>query len=123
MKDKKYSEDHEWVLSNESMATVGITNHAQENLGDIVFIELPQKGKIVNNGDQIGIVESVKAASDLISPVSGEIIEVNNDLQNSPQIINTNAENKGWYMKIKLNKIDELDKLMNLDQYNNFINK
>ena len=121
MNEMKFTEDHEWILPKESFALVGITNHAQENLGDIVFIELPQIGKFVNSGDQIGIVESVKAASDLISPASGEIIEVNNSLQKTPQIINSDPEDQGWYMKIKLNKIDELDQLMNSDQYNKFI--
>ena len=87
MNEMKFTKDHEWILQKASFAFVGITNHAQENLGDIVFIELSQIGKFVNSGDQIGIVESVKAASDLISPASGEIIEVNNNLQKTPQII------------------------------------
>ena len=121
MNEMKFTKDHEWILQKASFAFVGITNHAQENLGDIVFIELPQIGKFVNFGDQIGIVESVKAASDLISPASGEIIEVNNNLQKTPQIINSSPEDEGWYMKIKLNKMDELNKLMNSDQYNKFI--
>ena len=89
MSERKYSKDHEWLELNEDIATVGITNHAQESLGDIVFIDLPKIGRLVKFGDQIGVVESVKAASDLFSPVSGEIIEVNNELQNSPQLLNT----------------------------------
>ena len=121
MTDKKYTEDHEWISIDDDIATVGISNHAQESLGDIVFIELPKIGKLIKQGDQVGVVESVKAASDLFSPVSGEIIEVNNELQNSPQIINEDPENAGWFMKIKLNNPDELKKLMNLDEYKEII--
>jgi len=117
MNEKKYSKDHEWLELNDDIATVGITNYAQESLGDIVFIELPEIGRLVKSGDQIGVVESVKAASDLFSPVSGEIIEVNNELQNSPQLLNTDSENTGWYMKIKIDNADELTNLMNFNQY------
>ena len=117
MNERKYSKDHEWLELNDDIATVGITNHAQESLGDIVFIELPEIGRLVKFGDQIGVVESVKAASDLFSPVSGEIIEVNNELQNSPQLLNTDPENTGWYMKIKIDNTEELTNLMNFNQY------
>jgi len=121
MSERKYSKDHEWLELNEDIATVGITNHAQESLGDIVFIELPEIGRLVKFGDQIGVVESVKAASDLFSPVSGEIIEVNNELQNSPQLLNTDPENTGWYMKIKIDNTEELTNLMNFNQYKEMI--
>ena len=121
MSEKKYSKDHEWVFCKDKIATIGITNYAQESLGDIVFIELPKIGKLIKNGDQVGVVESVKAASDLFSPVSGEIIEVNEELQNSPHLINEDAEKSGWYMKVKLNSIDELSKLMNFDEYKEII--
>ena len=117
MSERKYSKDHEWLELNDDIATVGITNYAQESLGDIVFIELPEIGRLVKSGDQIGVVESVKAASDLFSPVSGEIIEVNNELQNSPQLLNTDPENTGWYMKIKIDNTEELINLMNFNQY------
>ena len=117
MSERKYSKDHEWLELNDDIATVGITNYAQESLGDIVFIELPEIGRLVKSGDQIGVVESVKAASDLFSPVSGEIIEVNNELQNSPQLLNTDPENTGWYMKIKIDNAEELTNLMNFNQY------
>ena len=121
MSEKKYSKDHEWILCKDDFATVGITNYAQESLGDIVFIELPKIGRSVKFGDQVGVVESVKAASDLFSPVSGEIIEVNNELQNSPHLINEDSENLGWYMKIKINNVDELNKLMNFKEYKEII--
>ena len=121
MNEKKYSKDHEWVFCKDDLATVCITNYAQESLGDIVFIELPKIGQLVKLGDQVGVVESVKAASDLFSPISGEIIEINNELQNSPQLINEDPENLGWYMKIKLNSINELSRLMNFDEYKELI--
>ena len=117
MTEKKYSKDHEWILIENEIGIIGITDYAQESLGDIVFIELPELGKLVNIGDQVGVVESVKAASDLFSPISGEIIEVNKELTNSPQLMNNDPENSGWYMKIKLNNIDESKKLMNFDEY------
>jgi glycine cleavage system H protein len=117
MTENKYSKDHEWILIENEIATIGITDHAQESLGDIVFIELPKLGRLINAGDQVGVVESVKAASDLFAPISGEIIEVNNELTNSPQLINSDPENSGWYMKIKLNDVEELKKLMNYDEY------
>ncbi len=117
MTEKKYSKDHEWILIENEIAIIGITDHAQESLGDIVFIELPKVGRLINAGDQVGVVESVKAASDLYAPISGEIIEVNNELTNSPQLINSDPENSGWYMKIKLNDVEELKKLMNYDEY------
>ena len=117
MSDKKYSKEHEWVYLENEVATVGITNYAQESLGDIVFIELPETGKSIKIGDQVGVVESVKAASELYSPVSGKIIEINNDLKTNPQLLNTDPENTGWYMKIKVDNTEELTNLMNFNQY------
>ena len=122
MSEIKYSKDHEWVSTENDIATVGITNHAQESLGDIVFIELPEVGKIVKAGEQVGVVESVKAASELFSPISGKIIQVNDTLSKEPHLINSDAENKGWYMKIKMEKTDELGDLMDISQYKKIIN-
>ena len=122
MSEKKYSKDHEWVSTKNNIATVGITNHAQESLGDIVFIELPKVGKILKAGEQVGVVESVKAASELYSPISGKIIQVNDNLSKEPQLINSDAENNGWYMKIKMEKTDELEDLMDINQYKKIIN-
>ena len=103
MNDKQYTKNHEWLSLKDEVATIGITNFAQESLGDIVFVELPKIGKLIKKGDQIGVVESVKAASDLLSPISGEIIEINTKLKNSPQLVNEDSENlltkliaKGW---------------------------
>ena len=117
MTEKKYSKEHEWVFLENEVATVGITNHAQESLGDIVFVELPDIGKFIKVGDQVGVVESVKAASELYSPVSGKIIQINNKLKSTPQLLNTDPENSGWYMKIKIDNTEELTNLMNLNQY------
>ncbi len=121
MSEKKYSKDHEWVFIANQIATVGITNYAQESLGDIVFIELPEIGKYIKMGDQVGVVESVKVASELYSPVSGKIIEINNELTRTPQLLNTDPENTGWYMKLKTNNTEELNNLMNFNQYKKMI--
>ncbi len=121
MSEKKYSKEHEWVFLESEIATVGITNYAQESLGDIVFIELPETGKSIKIGEQVGVVESVKAASELYSPVSGKIIEINNELTTNPQLLNTDPENSGWYMKIKIDNAEELTNLMNINQYKEII--
>ena len=121
MTEKKYSKDHEWILIENEIAIIGITEHAQESLGDIVFIELPELGKLVNIGDQVGVVESVKVASELYSPVSGKIIEINNELIKNPQLLNSDPENSGWYMKLKIDDTAELNNLMNFNQYKELI--
>ena len=121
MSEKKYTKDHEWISLQGVVATIGITNYAQESLGDIVFIELPEIGKLVQAGDQVGVIESVKAASEIYSPVSGKIVEVNNELINAPQLVNTNPEDSGWYIKIKIEKTDEFNNLMSFDQYKKII--
>ena len=123
MSEKKYSEDHEWVTIQNDIATIGISNHAQESLGDIVFIELPEIGKSVKSKVSLCVVESVKAASDIYSPLDGEITEVNKNLENDASIINQDAENNGWIFKIKINNPDQLNNLMNSDDYNKFLEK
>ena len=121
MSEKKYTKDHEWISLQGLVATIGITNYAQESLGDIVFVELPEIGKLVQAGDQVGVIESVKAASEIYSPVSGKIIEVNNELIKTPQLINTDPEDSGWYIKINIEKTDELNNLLSFDQYKKII--
>ena len=121
MTEKKFTKEHEWVFLKNEIATVGITNYAQESLGDIVFVELPEIGKLVKIGDQVGVVESVKAASELYSPVSGKIIEINSELNTTPQLLNIDPENTGWYMKIKIDNTEELTNLMNFNQYKEMI--
>ena len=121
MSEKKYTKDHEWIKIENEIGTVGITNNAQEQLGDIVFFELPELNKKVKKGEQVGVVESVKAASELYTPVSGEIIEINNNLTQTPDLVNKDPEDSGWYMKIKLDDINESENLMSLEQYNQMI--
>ena len=121
MNNKKYTKEHEWIEVINEIGTVGITNNAQEQLGDVVFVELPELNKKVKKGDQVGVVESVKAASELYSPISGEIVEINEELNNNPALVNTDPENTGWFMKIELDDSSELKELMNLEQYNEMI--
>jgi glycine cleavage system H protein len=120
--DMKFLTSHEWVRpEQDGTACIGITEHAQELLGDLVYIELPKIGQKINAKSTIGVVESVKAASDLYSPVSGEIIEINNNAVNDPTIINNSPHSEGWLIKVKLNDISELNNLMNLDEYRKMI--
>ena len=121
MSEKKYTKDHEWVSIDNGIATVGISNHAQESLGDIVFIELPSVGKSVNAKEEICVVESVKAASDIYAPIDGEIMEVNNSLEGDAAIINQDAENTGWIFKMKVSNPSQYDELMTEDEYKNFL--
>ncbi len=114
----KYASTHEWILVNEDgIATVGISDHAQEALGDIVFVELPESGTSVNAKDEVAVVESVKAASDIYSPVSGEIISANNDLTDAPETVNSVPYDGGWFYKIRLTNELELDELMDAEAY------
>lgn len=113
----KYSEDHEWVSVDGDIATVGITDYAQKALGDIVFVETPDIGSEVDQGDEAGVVESVKAASDIIAPVSGEVVEVNEDLEDAPNTVNTDPTGDGWMFKVKLSDPEELDDLMDHAAY------
>ena len=121
MVNKKFTKDHEWIENNDNIGTVGITNNAQEQLGDVVFFELPEINKKIKRGDQVGVIESVKAASELYSPVSGEIIEINEELKDNPGLVNTDPENTAWFMKIKMENPEELKDLMDIIQYNEMI--
>jgi glycine cleavage system H protein len=121
MAEVKYSEDHEWISIEDDVGTVGITDFAQEQLGDIVFVELPETGTVLGKGDQVGVVESVKAASEIYAPVAGEIFEANEVLMDAPETVNTAAESGGWFFKIKLADMSELDDLMNHAAYKAFI--
>mmetsp|Transcript_30864 Transcript_30864/g.92060 ORF Transcript_30864/g.92060 Transcript_30864/m.92060 type:complete len:152 (-) Transcript_30864:712-1167(-) len=116
----KFSKDHEWVKVEGEVATVGITDHAQEQLGDVVFVDLPEVGAQVTANDTMGAVESVKAASDVYAPVSGEVTDVNGALNDEPALINSSAESDGWMCKIKLSTPGELDGLMDADAYKKF---
>lgn len=118
----KYSKDHEWVIVENGIATIGITNHAQEQLGDVVFVELPAIGKKVAAHDQAAVVESVKAASEVYVPVSGEVVEVNKELEGDPALVNREAEGAAWFMKVKLANPAELDDLMDKAAYDKLVN-
>jgi glycine cleavage system H protein len=118
----KYSKDHEWVAVENGIATIGITNHAQEQLGDVVFVELPEVGKSVTAHGEAAVVESVKAASEVYSPVSGEVVAVNSELEGDPAMVNRDAEGGAWFMKVKLSKPSELDELMDKSAYDAFVN-
>ncbi|MEM9285059.1 MAG: glycine cleavage system protein GcvH [Pseudomonadota bacterium] len=113
----KYTEDHEWISVDGDTATVGITAHAAEQLGDVVFVELPEVGKSFSKGDDMAVVESVKAASDVYAPVSGAILEVNEALVDAPEGVNEGPENSGWFVKLKLADPSELDSLMDEEAY------
>ena len=117
----KYSEDHEWVeLAEDDLVTIGITDFAQEQLGDLVFIELPEVGDEVSQGDNICVIESVKAASDLIAPVSGEVVAVNERLNDEPELASEYPTGEGWFVKMKLSDVSELDDLMDEAAYQEF---
>ena len=121
MADVKFTEDHEWIRIEGDVGTVGITDFAQEQLGDIVFIELPEAGTALGKGDQAGVVESVKAASEIYTPVAGEITEANEALVNAPYTVNAEAEGGGWFFKIKVSHMSELEGLMDEAAYKAFI--
>ena len=116
-----YTKDHEWIKIDGNVGVVGITAYASEQLGDIVFVELPEDGKIAEIGKDIAVVESVKAASEVYSPVSGKIIESNGDLNLNPDIVNEDPVGKGSFYKIEISNNDELSELMSEDQYNKHI--
>jgi len=118
----KYSEDHEWVDAKEDdLVVIGITDFAQEQLGDLVYVELPEVGDECIKGENISVIESVKAASDLVAPVSGSIIEVNSRLEDEPEIVTEDSMGEGWFIKVKLSDPAELDELMDEEAYNAFI--
>jgi glycine cleavage system H protein len=118
---KKYTEEHEWLSVEGNIATVGITEHAQTQLGDVVFVDLPAIGKQVEKGKDAAVVESVKAASDVYAPITGEIVEVNSKLADNPALVNEDAEGAAWFMKIKVANPAELDGLMDKAAYDKFV--
>jgi glycine cleavage system H protein len=118
---EKFSKDHEWVRVDGDIATIGITNHAQEQLGDVVFVEVPEVGRKVSAGEAVAVVESVKAASDVYAPVSGEVVEANGDLAANSALVNEDAEGKAWFFKVRLANTAELDALMDRAGYDAFV--
>jgi glycine cleavage system H protein len=117
----KYSKEHEWVLVEDRIATIGITEYAQQELGDIVYVELPEVGEKVVKDDPFGAVESVKAVSDIYAPVSGTVLEVNDALPDSPETINEDAYGDGWMIKVEMSDTDDLKDLMSADEYAEYI--
>jgi glycine cleavage system H protein len=118
--DLRYSEEHEWVRMDGDLATIGITAYAQDSLGDIVFVELPTVGRTLSSGEGFGVVESVKAVSDVYSPVPGEIVEVNSGLETTPEHVNNAPYGEGWMIRVRVSDASTLDKLMDADAYTAF---
>ncbi|TVQ26792.1 MAG: glycine cleavage system protein GcvH [Spirochaetaceae bacterium] len=118
--DVKYQESHEWALKDDNLVIVGISDYAQDSLGDVVYVELPDVGDVKKKGDSFGVVESVKAASDVYMPVSGEIIEINADLDDNPSNVNDSPFDSGWLIKIKPSDPSELDSLMSAQEYKTY---
>jgi len=121
MATERFTRDHEWIRVEGGVATIGITNHAQTQLGDVVFVDLPDVARKVAQGEAVAVVESVKAASDVFSPIAGEVTEVNGDLTGQPALVNEDAEGKAWFFKIKVADAAELDALMDRAAYEAFV--
>ena len=119
----KYSKEHEWVAAEGSVATVGITDYAQDQLGEIVYVELPAVGDKISKDDPFGVVESVKAVSDIYAPLSGTVVEINEDLPESPEVVNEDPYGDGWLIKVKISDAAELDDLMDNEEYEELVAK
>jgi glycine cleavage system H protein len=121
MATTRYTNEHEWIRLDGDVATIGISNHAQTQLGDIVYVELPAVGKKVAKGDETAVVESVKAASEVYAPVGGEVVAVNAELEGAPATVNEDAEGKGWFIKLKVADAAEFEQLMTPEQYKEYL--
>jgi len=117
----KYSKEHEWVIADEAVATIGITDHAQDQLGEIVYLELPAVGEKISKDDPFGVVESVKAVSDIYAPVSGTVVEINEGLPESPEVINEDPYGDGWLIKVRISDPSELEDLMDAEEYEDMV--
>ena len=116
----KFSKDHEWISIDKGVGTVGITNHAQQQLGDVVFVEVPEMGRKIKAAESVAVVESVKAASDIYAPVTGEVVAINDAVVKNPALVNEGAESTAWFFKVKLSDPKELDALMDKVAYDKF---
>ena len=121
--DNRYAKSHEYVHVEGGIGTIGISDYAQKELGDVVFVELPQVGSQLDANDELGSIESVKAVSELFAPVSGEVIEVNEALADKPELVNTDPYGDGWMVRVRLSTPDEVDELMNAEEYEEFVEK
>jgi glycine cleavage system H protein len=119
--DKRYTKEHEWLVLDGDIATVGITDHAQEQLGDLVHVELPELEREVVEGETCAVVESVKAASDVFAPLGGKVVEINETIVEDPSIVNSDAEGEGWFFRIELDDPDSFETLMDQDAYDEFL--
>jgi glycine cleavage system H protein len=119
--DKRFTKDHEWVLLDGDIATIGITDHAQEQLGDLVHVELPELDRQVAEAETCAVVESVKAASDVYAPLAGKIVEINETILDDPSIVNSDAEGEGWFFRLELDDADSFETLMDQDAYDEFL--
>jgi glycine cleavage system H protein len=117
----RYSQEHEWVAVDGDIATIGITDYAQEQLGDVVYVELPAAGKVLNKDDTFGVVESVKAVSDIYAPVSGTVTETNADLPNAPELVNADPYGKAWMIRVRLSNPQEVNEMMDAAVYQKFV--
>ena len=120
-KGLKYTKEHEWVLLEENIATVGITDFAQESLGDITYVQLPKEGEEIKKDDAFGVVESVKAVSDLYVPVSGRVVEINQPLLSAPELVNEDPYHDGWMIKIEIKDESDVEELMSAEEYTEYI--
>ncbi len=116
-KDLMYTDDHEWAKFDNNIVTIGITDFAQGELGDIIFVELPELGSAVEKGEPFGTIEAVKTVTDLLSPITGKIIEINNEIEDSPEFINEDCYGKGWFVKIEITDLSEKEKLLSAKDY------
>jgi len=121
--DNRYAKSHEYVHLEGNVATIGITEYAQKELGDVVFVELPQPGTILDAGDELGSIESVKAVSELFSPVTGEVVEINEALADNPALVNTDPYGDGWMIRMAVKDATEVDELMTAEEYDEYIEK
>lgn len=122
-KDLKYDREHEWVRLDGDIATIGITEFAQDQLGEVVYVDLPSVGDVVAMGDSFGEVESVKSVSELFTPVNGEVVEVNNALEDAPETVNADSYGDGWMIKVKVDSLSEVDALMDADDYEAYLSE
>ena len=121
--DNRYAKSHEYVHVEGDVGTIGITDYAQKELGDVVFVELPQVGTQLEQGDELGSIESVKAVSELFAPATGEVVEVNEALRDKPELVNTDPYGDGWMVRIKLSTPEEVDELMDAEEYEEYVEK
>lgn len=122
-KEYKYTKEHEWINIDGDVATIGITNFAQEQLGDIVSVEVPKIGKEFSKGESLALIDSMKTTSDVYAPVSGVILEVNQELESQPELLNEDPYEKGWILKLKIKNNDEIESLMSVEDYEAFVEK